>query len=68
VSDYRIEFTIQRRSPGEDDFTEVGFGSSGGMGSVNAAAYEVESLVQNRLWETEPGQPDPGSVDREEAP
>jgi hypothetical protein len=68
MTDYRIEFAIQRRSPGDDDFTEIGFGSSGSAGSVDDAAYAVESLVQHRQWETAPGMPDPDSVDREDAP
>lgn len=61
--EYRIEFAIQRRSDGEDDFTEVGFGSSGGWGDVDQAAHIVSSMVQNREWETEAGQPEPSSVD-----
>jgi hypothetical protein len=67
MPDYRIEFTIQRREPGDEDFTEIGFGSSGGSDSVDGAAYAVESIVQNRLWETTPGMPDPDSVDKEDA-
>ena len=60
--EYRIEYQIQRRMPGEDDFTEIGFGSSGGWNSVQAAIYAVESDVQNRNWETEKGQPDPSEI------
>jgi hypothetical protein len=63
VPDYRIEFSIQRRADGEDDFTEVGFGSSGGWGTVDAAAYEAESIIQNRIWETGEGMPDPDSLE-----
>ena len=60
--EYRIEYQIQRMQPGEDDFTEIGFGSSGGWESLNAALYAVESDVVNRNWETEPGQPDPSEA------
>ena len=66
MADYRIEFAIQRRDSGDDDFTEIGFGSSGSWGSVNQAAHIVESMVQAREWETEPGAPDPDSVDAED--
>lgn len=62
-TEYRIEFSVQRQQPGEDDFTEIGFGSSGGWGTVDAALFEVETLIQRREWETEPGQPDPETVD-----
>ena len=62
MTDYRIEFSIQRRADGEDDFAEVGFGSSGAEGTVDQAAYMVESVVQNRAWETNPGMPDPDSL------
>lgn len=61
-TEYRIEYSIQRQQPGEDDFTEIGLGSSGAWNSVNQAAYAVESYVQNREWETEKGQPDPDTI------
>lgn len=62
MSEYRIEYTITRRDDGEDDFMEVGFGSSIAWNSVNQAAYEVESAIQNREWETSPGMPEPDSL------
>jgi hypothetical protein len=62
-TEYRIDFTITRRRDGDEDFTEVGFGSSGAWGSVGAAAYEMESIVQNRMWETSDGMPDPDSLE-----
>lgn len=64
MAEFRVEFQIQRRLPGEDDFTEVGFGSSGGWSSVEQASHMAESAIVNREWETEPGQPDPDEVDR----
>ncbi|MEV5819258.1 hypothetical protein AB0L22_08795 [Micromonospora haikouensis] len=59
TAEYRINYTIERRLPGETDPTEIGFGSSGAWGDLDAALYSVQSDVQNRQWETEPGQPDP---------
>lgn len=57
TTEYRIEYQITRRRDGEDDFAEVGFGSTSACESVNDAAYELESAIQNQLWENEPGQP-----------
>lgn len=59
MADYRIEFTIHRRDDGEADFTEIGFGSSGANGDVDAAAYEAHTLLQRREWETDVGMPAP---------
>lgn len=64
MTEYRIEFQIQRRRDGEEDFTEVGFGTSGVWDSVNAASFSMESAIQNREWETEVGQPDPDDLER----
>lgn len=64
-TDYRIEFTIQRRKLGEDDFTEIGFGSSGAWSDLDGCAHWVSSGIQNGEWETEPGHPDPSDVMRE---
>lgn len=63
MSRYRIEFTIQR-DEGDDDWTEIGFGSSGGWSTIAAALYEVDSAIQNQLWETEPGMPDPSEAEQ----
>ncbi|KAB2808332.1 hypothetical protein F9L07_22720 [Pimelobacter simplex] len=64
MPEYRIEFQIQRRDDAddEDDFTEIGFGSSGGCGSLDDAVYAIESDLGNGQWETEPGQPDPDEI------
>ena len=69
---YRVEFTIQRRQPGDEDFTDIGFGSSGASSSIGAASYEVGSMIDNWQWETQPGMPDPEALriearDRESA-
>jgi hypothetical protein len=61
--EFRIEYSIQRQLPGEDDFTEVGFGSSGGWNDIASAAYAVESDIANRNWETQPGMPDPDELE-----
>jgi hypothetical protein len=61
-TEYRIEYTITRRQPGEDDFAEIGFGSSGAWSNLEACLYAVESDVGNGQWETEPGHPDTESV------
>ena len=63
MSEYRIEYQIQRRKPGGEDFEEIGFGSSGAWGAVDTALYAVQSNVQNRQWETEKHMPDPTSID-----
>jgi hypothetical protein len=68
VAEYRIEFSIQRRDDDAEDFVEIGFGSSGATGSPDQAAYEMESVVQNRLWETSEGMPDPQATPTEETP
>lgn len=64
---YRIEFTIQRADEWGAEFVDIGFGSSGDAADVDSAVYGVTSLVQNRIWETEPGMPDPSEVDKERA-
>lgn len=61
-TDYLIEFTIKRQRPGEDDFTEIGFGSSGAWGDIDMCGHMILSGLQNGEWETEPGQPDPHEV------
>jgi len=62
--EYRIEFSIQRMTAEDDDFVEIGFGSSGGWSSLDQADHMASSAIQNRAWEIEPGMPDPEEVDR----
>ena len=64
MTEYRIEFAIQRRraTDDEDDFTEIGFGSSGAWGSLDACAHMLVSAVQNGEWEKEAGMPSPDDV------
>lgn len=61
-TEYRIEFTITRRQPGDDDFSEIGFGSSGAWASLDQCTHMLSSAVQNGEWETDPGHPDPAGV------
>ena len=62
MSEFRIDYTIKRRQPGEDDFTEVGFGSSGTWGDVDKAAHMLQSAIEHQEWETTPGMPDPADA------
>lgn len=61
--EYRIEYTIQRRVEPEEDFSDIGFGSSGAWSTVDQAEHMMGSAIANREWETEPGMPDPSEVD-----
>lgn len=62
MTDFRIEYSIQRQRSGDDDFIEVGFGSSGTWSSIDQCAHMVISAVQNNEWETTEGMPDPAKV------
>lgn len=64
MSQFRIDYVIMRRRDGDDDFAEIGFGSSGAWSDIEQCAYMVESAVQNREWETGPGMPDPSDAGR----
>lgn len=64
ANEYRIEFSVTRRRDGEDDFTEIGFGSSGAWESLDQADHMASSAIGNREWETTAGMPDPKEVDR----
>ena len=62
TGEYRIDYTITYRGPGDRDFNPIGFGASTARETVDAAAEEVASYVQNRLWETDPGMPEPEDI------
>lgn len=63
MSAYRIEYSIQRTSDeDEEDFVEIGFGSSSSHGNLADALYAIESDVSNGLWETSGDMPDPDDV------
>lgn len=59
---FRITYSIERKRPGDADFTEIGFGSTSAANTVDGALYTVQSDVQNRLWETSAGMPEPEDV------
>lgn len=61
-TEYRIEFTVQRRLEDEDDFTDIGFGSSGAWHDIADATHWMSSGIERGEWETEPGMPDPSEV------
>ena len=63
-TEYRIVYQIQRCTEESGDFVEVGFGSSSSWETVAAALYDVESQVDNQLWETGKGQPGPKELER----
>lgn len=62
MADYRIEFTITCREPGDGDFAEVGFGSSGAWPDIDAACHDASTIIACRQWETSPGMPAPESL------
>jgi hypothetical protein len=64
TGEFRIDYTITYRGPDDEDFREIGFGSTYAHANVNDAAGDVEALIQNRLWETTGDMPDPETVDR----
>lgn len=59
MSEYRIEFSITCRADDADDFTEIGFGSSGAWHSINQASHMAATAIERREWETTPGMPAP---------
>lgn len=61
-TEYRIEFTIQRRTPADSDFIEIGFGSSGAWSGLEACTHMIGSAIAHGEWETESGHPDPARV------
>lgn len=64
---FRIEYSIQRSiDDDEQEFEEIGFGSSGAWDDLEAAAHMVGTDIDNRQWETQPGMPDPETVTGDE--
>lgn len=49
--DYRIDFSILERKPGEEDFVEIGFGSTCTSERVDSCAFDVMAQVQNGEWD-----------------
>lgn len=62
MTDYRIDFTITRRTEDDDDFVEIGFGSSGEWSTPAQAAEMLAAGVEHYEWETSAGMPDPDDV------
>ena len=50
-TEYRIDFTITKRDPEDEDFIEVGVGASGTWKTLDECALEVSALIQNNEWE-----------------
>lgn len=46
-AEYRVDFTITRRLPGESDFTEYAVGSTPAETSIDQAAHMAVSAIQN---------------------
>lgn len=67
AAEYRIEYSLQRSEEDGGGFTEIGFGSSGAWGTLDAACHMLTSAVTNYCWETEGGQPDPDEIRRLDA-
>jgi len=65
-TEYRIEYVVQRMLPEEEDFSDIGFGSSGGWGGVQPALHAASTDIQRYSWETERGMPDPEDIEREQ--
>lgn len=62
MAEYRIDFTLTRRLPGEPDFTEIGFGSSGSEETIDQAAHMMSAALTHGEWETSDDMPSPESV------
>jgi hypothetical protein len=59
TTEYRIEFTIQRREDGDDDFEDIGFGSSGAWDTpdrvrAHALVRRAEQRVGDRARDAGP--------------
>lgn len=63
---YRITFTIEGRGPDDDDFTDVGFGSSGSWPTIKAALNDLDAIIEHGQWETGAGMPEPADLLRSE--
>lgn len=63
MSEFRIEYSIQRADDEGGEFYEIGFGSSATWSDIDSALHAMGSDIQNRLWETEGTMPDPHEVE-----
>ena len=64
-TEYEIVYTIRRRMPGEEDFTDIGFGISGAWSDPAQCGHILLCDVQNYGWEAEGGMPDPDEIKRD---
>ena len=61
-TEYEIIYTLRRRMADEEDFSDIGFSTSGAWTSPEQCAHIVTSDIQNYRWETEGDMPDPGQI------
>jgi hypothetical protein len=54
MSVYRIEYSVQEAPDEQAEFVEIGFGSSGTWGTLEACTHMLGSAVDRGEWETEP--------------
>lgn len=59
---YEIVYTLRRRSPGKEDFSDIGFGISGIWSTPDECGHMVLSDIQNYAWETEGNMPTPEEI------
>ena len=64
MTDYEIVYTLRRRQPGEEDFSDIGFGTSGIWDTPDECGHMVLSDIQNCGWETEGDMPTPDEIAR----
>lgn len=62
MSSYRMDFSIQRAGDEGGDYEEIGFGASFSRETIDAALYDVDSIIQNDMWETSGDMPEPKDV------
>lgn len=66
TTEYEITYSIRRRFSDDDDFVEIGFGSSGAWDDIECASWAMGSDIAGYNWETTSGMPDPEDVQRDE--
>ena len=63
--EYEITYTIRRSRRGSGEPEEIGFGASSQWTTIGAALHAMSSDIDNYLWETGPGMPDPYEIKTE---
>lgn len=51
MTDYRIDFSIMKREAGEEDFTELGFGSTASSSTIQEAGFDAYAAIRNDEWD-----------------